>query len=135
MNNSSKIIILFDGICNLCNHSIDFIIRRDKQNRFHFASLQSKKGQEILKYHQLPTKDFESFVVVHKNKVYTKSNAALQVVLHLQGGWPLLYVFIIIPPFFRNLVYSFIAKNRYRFFGKKNTCRLPTSEERSKFLA
>lgn len=127
-------IILFDGVCNLCSVSVQFIIERDHDNIFKFASLQSNYGQEVLKKHQLPSEDFDSFILLENNQIYQRSTAALKVAKQL--SWPLkaMYVFIIIPPFIRNFVYNFIAKNRYKWFGKKNECWLPTPDLKAKFL-
>lgn len=127
-------IILFDGVCNLCDNTVQFILKRDKKGYFRFASLQSEQGQELLQKHNLPTAGFDSFVLVENDKVYQKSKGALRVCRRLGGGWPLLYGFIIIPAFIRNFVYSWVARNRYRWFGKKETCMLPKPEWRERFL-
>jgi predicted DCC family thiol-disulfide oxidoreductase YuxK len=127
-------VILFDGICNLCSASVQFVIERDYKNIFKFASLQSNFGQKILKKHQLPPEDFDSFILLENNKIYQRSTAALKVAKQL--NWPLkaLYAFIIVPPFIRNFVYNVIAKNRYKWFGKKTACWLPTPDLKVKFL-
>ncbi|NJO90033.1 MAG: thiol-disulfide oxidoreductase DCC family protein [Chloroflexia bacterium] len=127
-------IILFDGVCNLCNSGVQFIIKKDKKNLFKFAALQSELGQKILKEHQLSTKNMDSFVYTHGGKVYTKSTAALKIAKELKRGWQAFYIFIIIPAFFRNLIYDFVAKNRYKWFGKKDSCMIPTPELKAKFL-
>jgi predicted DCC family thiol-disulfide oxidoreductase YuxK len=127
-------LILFDGVCNLCNQSVDFIIKRDKKDVFLFTSLQSAQGQEILKQHSLNTQDFDSVLLLKNGKLYQKSTAALLIGSQLGGFWVLSSVFMLIPPFIRNIVYDWIARNRYRWHGKKETCRLPTPEERKKFL-
>lgn len=134
MENQSVALVYFDGVCNLCNASVDFIIQRDKQRVFRFASLQSESGQTVLKENGFNTSDYDSFILTWQGKVYIKSSAALKVAQLL--GWPfsLSSVFWIIPRFIRDSVYSVIARNRYRWFGKKNTCRLPTPEERSLFI-
>lgn len=129
-----KAIILFDGVCNLCNRSVQFILKRDKKGYFHFTSLQSEAGQELLAENELPQADFNSFVLIENGKVYQKSTAALRVCRKLSGGWPLLYGFIIVPPFIRNAVYSWIARNRYKWFGKKEACMLPKPEWKERFL-
>ena len=130
----NKSLLLFDGVCNLCNSSVQFILLRDKKDRFRFASLQSDYGQNLLREHNLPTETFNSLVLVENDKVYKKSTAALRIARKLKGLWPLLFAFIIIPPFIRNFVYDIIAKNRYRWFGKKEECMLPRPEWKQKFL-
>jgi predicted DCC family thiol-disulfide oxidoreductase YuxK len=127
-------IVLFDGVCNLCSSSVQFIIKRDKKNIFRFASLQSEIGQTLLKKNNLSTTELDSFVLVQNGKVYNKSTGALMVAKQLDGASRFLYSFIIIPTFIRDAVYTFIGSNRYKWFGKKETCWLPTPELRSKFL-
>ena len=127
-------IILFDGICNLCNSSVQFVIKNDKKNKFMFASLQSNAGQQLLKQYQLPLQSFNSFVLIQNEKVFLKSTAALMVAKQLNGITKLLYGFIIVPVFIRNAVYNFIAKNRYKWFGKKDSCMIPTSKLKQRFL-
>ncbi len=127
-------IILFDGVCNFCDSSVNFIIDKDKKNIFKFAALQSDKGQEILDYFNLPKDDFDSFVFIENNKVYKKSSAALKIANKLGGLWKVSYPLIIIPSFIRDFFYSLIARNRYRLFGKKDACRIPTPEFKQKFL-
>jgi predicted DCC family thiol-disulfide oxidoreductase YuxK len=134
MVSAQPVIILFDGVCNLCNNSVQFILKRDSQQKFLFGSLQGEAGQALLKKFNLPANDFHSFVLIEGEKVYTKSTAALRVVKHLKRGWQLLYGFIILPKFLRDGIYGWIAGNRYKWFGKRDTCRLPTSEEKSRFL-
>ena len=131
---NNKSLILFDGVCNLCNSSVQFILLRDKKDRFRFASLQSDYGQSILKQYNLPTDKFNSLALVENSKIYQKSTGALRIARKLKGLWPMLYGFIIVPPFIRNLVYDIIAKNRYRWFGKKEECMLPRPEWKQKFL-
>jgi len=133
MNTNQKI-VLFDGVCNFCNSSVNFIIDHDKNNRFKFAALQTEAGQELLKKFDLPTKNFDSFILVDGDKYYEKSSAALRVVKEFPGLWKMLYAFIIIPPFVRNIFYNIISKNRYKWFGKRDECRMPTPELREKFL-
>jgi predicted DCC family thiol-disulfide oxidoreductase YuxK len=127
-------LVLFDGYCNLCTSSVQFIIRRDKKAKFKFASLQSPAGEAMLRKFSLPAKATQSVVLISGNKVYTESTAALQITRHLSGLWPLLYVCIVIPPFIRNAVYRFIARNRFRWFGKRTTCWLPTDALRARFI-
>jgi len=127
-------IILFDGVCNFCDSSVNFIIDKDSKNIFKFAALQSEKGQEILDYFKLPKDDFDSFVLIEDNKIYKKSSAALKIANKLGGIWKILYPLIIIPKPIRDFFYNLIAKNRYKLFGKKDACRIPTPQFKEKFL-
>ena len=127
-------IILFDGVCNLCNSSVNFIIDHDKKNEFRFASLQSEAGQILLKKFDLNTNDFDSIILVDNGKHYERSSAVLKIVKKFPGLWKLLYLFIIVPKPFRDFVYDIIADNRYKWFGKKESCRVPTPELKEKFL-
>jgi predicted DCC family thiol-disulfide oxidoreductase YuxK len=134
MNAESKKIILFDGVCNLCNNSVVFIIKRDKKDVFRFAAIQSDEGEKLIKEHNIDTSKTDSIILIEENKYSVKSTAALKIAKYLKGGYPLLYGFIILPVFFRNWVYDIIAKNRYKWFGKKDSCMIPTPELKSKFL-
>jgi predicted DCC family thiol-disulfide oxidoreductase YuxK len=129
-------ILLFDGVCNLCSTLVQFVIQRDPEGFFHFASLQSETGQQYLRRFHLPTNDFDSFIYIDtkNNRYYSKSSAALRVLRHLKGLWFLLYVFILVPPFLRNPIYHFVAKYRYRWFGKQEMCMIPSPEIESRFL-
>ena len=127
-------IILFDGVCNLCNSSVNFIIDHDKKNDFRFASLQSEAGQDLLKKFHLNVKDFDSIILIENGKHYQRSSAVLKIVKKFPGLWKLLYLFIIFPPPVRDFVYDIIAANRYKWFGKKDSCRVPTPELKEKFL-
>ena len=127
-------IILFDGVCNLCNGAVQFVIKRDNKNRFVFASLQSGEGIEILKEYNLPSNKMASFILVDNGKVYDKSTAALRVLKNLKGLWRAFYIFIIVPKFIRDGVYDWIAKHRYQWFGRKDECMIPTPELKAKFL-
>ncbi|WP_338452861.1 thiol-disulfide oxidoreductase DCC family protein [Niallia oryzisoli] len=126
-------IILFDGECNLCNYSIQFIIKRDKKARFHFAALQSETGQEIVSKHRIPN-NVDSVILVQDRQCYYQSSAALRICKHLTGGWKLLYGLIIVPKSLRDYFYGVIAKNRYKWFGKRDSCMLPSPEIRNRFL-
>ncbi len=132
MNNNP--IILFDGVCNLCTNSVQFVIKHDKQGKFKFAALQSETGQALLKQYGLPQTGFDSFVLVQSEKVYLKSTAALYVAKQLDGPVKLLIGFIIVPAFIRNAVYNLIAKNRYKWFGKRDHCMIPTPALKARFL-
>ena len=126
-------IILFDGVCNLCNTSVQFIIKRDSTGYFKFASLQSETGQSLLKKHHV-NNDLNSVVLIENETVYLKSSAALRVCSKLGGPWPILSIFRILPPFFTDLLYDIAAKNRYKWFGKKESCMLPLPEWKHRFL-
>lgn len=128
-------VILFDGVCNLCNGSVLFIIKRDPKSQFYFAALQSDFGNKQLKNFGLPATELNSVLLIKGGTLYQKSNAALEIAKHLSGLWPALYIFKIIPPFLRDGIYTWIARNRYRWFGKKDTCMIPTPELKSRFLA
>jgi len=134
INFENKSIILFDGVCNLCNNSVQFIIKRDKKQCFLYASLQSDAAQSILLQFQLKNSDFDSIILIEDGKVYQKSTAILKITKHLSGIWKLNYGFIIIPKFIRDFIYSIIAKNRYKWFGKRDVCMVPTEELRMRFL-
>ena len=127
-------VILFDGVCNLCNGSVQYVIRHDRHAIFKFASLQSDSGQQLLHKYHLPQSNFNSFVLIEDDKAYTRSTAALKVAAKLSGIVKLLYGFIIVPAFIRDAVYNFIARNRYKWFGKKDTCMIPTPALKSRFL-
>ena len=131
---STHPIILFDGICNLCNSSVQYVIKHDPGALFKFASLQSEQGQNLLKQFNLAANDLNSFVLIQDNKAYTRSTAALKVAKQLNGAIKLLYGFIIVPAFIRDAVYKLIARNRYKWFGRKDQCMVPTPEVKSKFL-
>ena len=127
-------IILFDGVCNFCNGAVNFTIKRDKKRTLKFAPLQSDAGQQLLRQFNLSTNQFNSFVFIEKGVVYTQSTAALKVSKYLTTFWPLLQGFIIVPAFIRDGIYNFIAKNRYKWFGKKEQCMMPTTAIRERFL-
>lgn len=127
-------LILFDGVCNFCNSSINFIIDHDPEKHFIFAPLQSDIGQEILTRFNKNTQDFDSVILLKDNKLYEKSEAALEITKHLAGFWKYLSVFGILPTFFLDFFYNIVAKNRYRIFGKSDSCRMPTAELKERFL-
>ena len=132
--NEQNNIVFFDGVCNLCNSSIDFLVRHNRKRNLRFASLQSDFAKEFLADHPIDQKALESVLYFTNGKLYQKSNAILHIALELPFFFRLAYVFIIIPKGIRDSVYSWIARNRYRWYGKKETCRLPTPEERALFL-
>ncbi|WP_316747498.1 thiol-disulfide oxidoreductase DCC family protein [Pedobacter gandavensis] len=124
-------VIFFDGICNLCNHTVQFIINRDQQDYFRFAALQSDaaKAEPAILNNGLNT-----IVLLEGGKAYYRSTAALRIAKRLGGLWPMLYGLIIIPPFIRDFFYQLISKNRYRIWGKQDSCMIPSPELKSKFL-
>jgi predicted DCC family thiol-disulfide oxidoreductase YuxK len=132
--NSEAPVIFFDGFCNLCNGAVQFTIERDDKNIFRFASLQSDYAQEKLKPYAMEPEQGESMVLLENGKVYERSTAALRVARRLGGAWPLLYGLIIIPRFVRDAIYNYVGKNRYKWFGKQESCWVPTPELRSKFI-
>lgn len=132
---NEKYTILFDGVCNLCNSSVNFVIDRDKNDRFRFAALQSSEGEEILKKFDADPAYLDSIVLIKDEKLYYKSAAALQIAKDLSGLWPVFSVFLIVPAGIRDFVYDIIAKNRYSWFGRRDECRIPSPELRSKFLS
>lgn len=133
-------VILFDGVCNLCNGTVVFIIKRDKRNVFKFATLQSEVAHDLLipfssnEKNQESSNALDSIILLENGKKHTKSSAALRIAKHLSGAYPLLYGLMIIPKFLRDWGYSIIAKNRYKWFGKKESCMIPTPELQKKFL-
>ena len=127
-------LVIFDGVCNLCNGTVQFIIKRDRKKRFSFTTYQSKTGQDILIQNGVPVKD-QSTVVYLKNGVLCfKSKAVLEILRDLGCCWNLLYILIVIPPFLRDFVYDIIARNRYKVFGKSESCMVPTLEQMDRFL-
>ncbi len=127
-------IVLFDGECNFCDHSVQFIINRDPKGRFKFASLQSDVGQKLLSQYNVP-KNINSFILVENNKCYYKSTAALQMSKNLKGLWKMPYILLIVPRPIRDFFYGILANNRYKWFGKKEeSCMLPSPEIRKRFL-
>jgi len=134
MYKSESNIVLFDGVCNLCNKTVQFIIRHDPKSKFRFASVQSESGQLLLEQLGLPLASFDSLVYISDNKFYLKSTAVLKIFLNLGNGFQLLYVFRVIPRKLRDIFYDLIAKRRYIWFGKSETCMVPTLENQARFL-
>ncbi len=135
MIEEGKKIILFDGVCNLCNGAINFIIKRDKHKMFVYASLQSEIGQKLIAERNINTQEIDSILLIDPGiAYYHKSTAALQIAKHLRGGYPLLSAFLILPKFLRDWVYDIIARNRYKWFGKKDSCMIPTPELKALFI-
>ncbi|MEM1320219.1 MAG: thiol-disulfide oxidoreductase DCC family protein [Bacteroidota bacterium] len=132
--NSGKSILLFDGVCNLCNSSVQFILLRDAKAQFHFAAIQSEVGQQLLKHFDLGKEELKSLVLIENGRAYLRSTAALRCARHLGSAWPLAYAFVIIPRPIRDAVYNWIASNRYRWFGRQESCMLPRPEWKGRFL-
>ncbi|MBI5916111.1 MAG: thiol-disulfide oxidoreductase DCC family protein [Bacteroidetes bacterium] len=134
ISNIESPILLFDGVCNLCNASVQWVIRHDPAGRFHFASLQSETGKQLLQKFNLPVSELNTVVLVDGGKALTRSDVPLRILKYLGGGWKLLGVFRIVPKFVRDAVYDWIARNRYRWFGRQEACWLPTPELKARFL-
>ncbi len=133
--NINKVIILFDGVCNFCNSWVNFIIKHDKNNRLCFAPLQSEKAQELLALAGEKEHPMNSIVLIENDKIYKQSSAVLRITRYLNGGYFLFSGLLIVPSFIRNAVYNLIARNRYKWFGKKESCMVPTKELKEKFLS
>lgn len=132
---NNKSLILFDGVCNLCNSSVQYIIKHDKSNKFMFAPLQGATGKNIVEHYNIDTSKIDSIILYTPEKgIVYKSTAALKVAGKLGFPSNILSIFLIVPAFIRNWVYDFIAKNRYIWYGKKDACMIPTPELRTKFL-
>ena len=131
-----KQLILFDGVCNLCNSSVLYVIKRDKKNQFLFATLQSNIGEAIIKEFNIDTKETDSILLYNPkaNTLKSKSSAALHIAKHLSFPTNFMVIFFIVPTFIRNWVYNYVAKNRYKWYGKKDACMIPTSELKAKFI-
>jgi predicted DCC family thiol-disulfide oxidoreductase YuxK len=134
MVNNSTHILLFDGVCNLCNRTVRYIINRDTKAIFKFADLQSEQGVQLLKQFCLPTNQFNFIIYIRQGKCYTKSTAILLVLNDLGGFWKLYYSFIIIPKFIRDFFYNIVAKRRYKLFGRQEICMVPTPDIQQRFL-
>lgn len=130
-----KKIILFDGVCNLCNSSVQFVIKRDKNDIFRFASLQSEAGQKLANERGINTSEIDSIILIEPQiAYYTKSDAALIIAKSLSGGWSFLGIFMGLPKGLRDTIYDWVARNRYQWFGKKDQCMIPTEADKGKFL-
>ncbi|NNG26249.1 MAG: DUF393 domain-containing protein [Ignavibacteriaceae bacterium] len=127
-------VILFDGVCNFCNYWVNFILERDKNDFFRFAAMQSEAGQKLLKKFNLGQTNFDTFILIDGENYHTKSTAALVIARKLRSVVKLLYPFIFLPKFIRDFFYDLIAKNRYKFFGRKEVCKIPNEKERVQFL-
>jgi predicted DCC family thiol-disulfide oxidoreductase YuxK len=137
MHNTSEhtALILFDGVCNFCNSSVNFVIRKDKKSYFRFASLQSSVGKAALQRFQMDHLPMDSIVLIENDKLYKQSTAVLRIARKLSGVSSLLYVFVLIPSFIRDAMYKVVARNRYKWFGKQESCMLPTAEVKERFIS
>ena len=129
-----RAVILFDGVCNFCNGAVNFVISRDRDGYFKFAALQSAVGEELLDKHGIDKVETDSVVLIEDDKAYLHSSAALRIVRRLPGLWPVLYGLIIVPKGIRDWAYRLFAKHRYRLFGRREECMIPTPEIRTRFL-
>lgn len=130
----TETILLFDGVCNLCSNSVQFVLKRNTKKNIKFASLQSKFGEEVISNTDLPSGYLASLLLIKNGIVYIKSDAALEVAKDLNGFWKLTAIFILVPRIIRNPIYDWIARNRYRWFGKKETCWIPEDKWNNRFL-
>ena len=126
-------IVIFDGVCNLCARSVQFILRHESEPRFLFSPVQSAAGANVLAAHGFSTSEVDTFVLVSEGKVYTRSTAALRIARHFKGGWRLLGVFWVVPRPLRDILYDLVARNRYSWFGKADSCLIPTPELNARF--
>lgn len=131
-------IVLVDGVCHFCQGAVKFILKRDPKGRHHFGSLQSEEGKRLLKAGNLPLDRIDTVVLIEDGKYYTKSAAVLRIARHLRFPYPFAYLFIVIPRPIRDVIYNYIARNRYRWFGKDDgdgsQCQIPSPEVRERFL-
>lgn len=131
---ASQPVLLFDGVCNLCNHTVQTIIKMDPSGKIHFAALQSEIGQTFLKQFNLAVTDFDTVILVQNEKAYTRSDAALHVLKNIGGLWSVFFIFKIIPKPIRDFFYNIIAKNRYKWWGKQESCMMPRPDLKERFL-
>ena len=131
---SNQPVILFDGVCNLCNNWVQFVIKRDPRGYFHFASLQSDAASVLLKNHRYEQAQLNSIILVEGENLYTESTAILHIVRRLKGPVKMASIFWIIPVFIRNPFYRFVARNRYKWFGKQESCMLPSEDAKKRFI-
>ena len=134
MQQAKEKLVLFDGVCNFCNFWIQFALKRDKQGKLRFASLQGETARQLLPQYNIDPSIITSVIFIEDGVAYRESTAALKVCRHLDGGWKLFYALIIIPTFIRDGIYKWVGRNRYKWFGKQESCMLPTPEQRKRFL-
>ncbi|MFS4456981.1 thiol-disulfide oxidoreductase DCC family protein [Maribacter sp. 2304DJ31-5] len=131
----NKKIILFDGVCNLCNSSVQFVINKDEKDEFRFAAIQSEVGKKLISERSIDITKVDSIILIDPGVAYyTKSDAALEIGAYLKGCRTISKILILIPSNLRNIIYDFIARNRYKWYGKKEVCMVPTMELKAKFL-
>lgn len=128
-------IILFDGVCNFCNSAVNFIIKRNTKRNILFAPLQSDAGRALLLQNNLSLNDMRSFIFMEKGKVFERSGASLRVCRHLNALWPLCYGFMIVPRFIRDGIYNWMARNRFKWFGSRTECMVPSAEIKARFIS
>lgn len=131
---NKKSIILFDGVCNLCNSSVQFVLKHDKKQQFLFASLQSDAAHKLLLQFNYKNSNLNTIILIEEDKIYDKSTAALRISKRLNPLWNTLYIFIVIPKSIRDVIYNFIAKNRYKWFGKSDTCLVYGEKYKKRFI-
>ncbi len=127
-------IVFFDGVCNFCNYWVSFAIKRDRKKKLKFTTLQGKTTKELFEQYKINITSLNSVILIDKGKVYTQSSAAIRICKYLNGGWKLFYGLMIIPKFIRDFFYNIIARNRYKWYGKRDECMVPTPELRERFL-
>ena len=127
-------LVLFDGVCNFCNYWVNFAIKRDKKKKLKFTTLQGATAKQLLPRYNINPTSLNSVIFIDKGKAYTQSSASLRICKYMDGGWKLFYGFMIIPKFIRDFFYNIIARKRYKWFGKKEECMVPTPELRNRFL-
>ncbi len=131
---AARSIVLFDGVCNLCNGFVNFLIDRDPHDRFQFGSLQSESVKGLLRPFNYSTDEISTVLLIQDGQLYSQSTAVLKIFRQMPGAWPLMYAFVVLPKPIRDFFYNLVARNRYKIFGRKDTCRIPTRELRSKFV-
>jgi predicted DCC family thiol-disulfide oxidoreductase YuxK len=135
LRDADPAVVLFDGVCNLCNNSVQFIIARDPTGYFHFAALDSEAARRLLGENAVSDSLPDSVVVIEHGRVHTRSAAALRIARRLRFPWPLIFAFIVVPRPLRDMVYDLIARNRYLWFGRRDTCMVPTPELQARFIS
>ncbi|MBT3189012.1 MAG: thiol-disulfide oxidoreductase DCC family protein [Anaerolineae bacterium] len=130
----NRYIVIFDGICNFCNGSVNFIIKRDPKGVFSFAPMQSEIAQELMQKHKIEKEELDTFLLFKNGSVYDRSDAALEITRNLTGFWHLFQIFKILPKAIRDGLYNLFARNRYALFGKRDSCMIPTPEIRKRFI-
>ena len=131
---ASEKLVLFDGVCNFCNYWVNFAIKKDPKKKLKFTPLQGETAKQLLPRFNIDPDSLNSVIFIDKGKAYTQSSAALGITKYLNGGWKLFYGLMIIPKFIRDFFYNTIARNRYKWFGKKESCMVPTPEMKERFL-